>query len=148
LVGLLNAPRGTGLYDRLARENRVLPTASGDSTDGTMNFVPAMGFADLLRGYSHVIRTIYAPVNYYARVFAFLRNLRPGPVSSFRLGFFDLRAFVRSIWYIGVLDGARWYYWRLLGAGIMRPACFSIAVRFAILGYHFRKHFQTFAAAA
>jgi Fe-S oxidoreductase len=40
MVGLLNAPRGTKLYQRLAGEGRLKDDFSGDNTNLTMNFIP------------------------------------------------------------------------------------------------------------
>ena len=42
MVGSLNAPKGTQLYQRLVNENRLLEDGSGDNTDFSMNFVPTM----------------------------------------------------------------------------------------------------------
>ncbi|MEX0601866.1 MAG: radical SAM protein, partial [Bacteroidota bacterium] len=44
MVGLLNAPTGSRLYQRLLREGRLLASMSGDNTDGSMNFSPKMGY--------------------------------------------------------------------------------------------------------
>ena len=38
MVGLLNAPRGTKLYQRLVQEGRLLKDVSGDNTDGMKNY--------------------------------------------------------------------------------------------------------------
>jgi len=37
MVGLLNAPRGTRLYQRLKNEKRLVETFSGDNTDLSLN---------------------------------------------------------------------------------------------------------------
>jgi len=42
MVGLLNAPRGTRLYQRLQKENRLLKDSSGNNTDCSINFIPKM----------------------------------------------------------------------------------------------------------
>ncbi len=39
MVGLLNAPRGTKLYQRLKQENSLLKDMSGDNTDFSINFI-------------------------------------------------------------------------------------------------------------
>jgi hypothetical protein len=64
MVGLLNAPRGTQLYRRLQRENRLLKDATGDNTDATLNFVPKMEYEKLVNGYKNVVNTIYSPRQY------------------------------------------------------------------------------------
>jgi hypothetical protein len=42
MVGLLNAPRGTHLYDRLKSENRLVGDISGNNTNNSINFIPRM----------------------------------------------------------------------------------------------------------
>ncbi len=77
MVGLLNAPRGTKLYERLVKENRMLKTSTGDNTDLSMNFVPKMSYEKLIKGYRHIIETIYSPKHYYRRVKGFMKDYRP-----------------------------------------------------------------------
>lgn len=40
MVGLLQAPPGTQLYERLKRESRLLGRSTGDNVDGTTNIIP------------------------------------------------------------------------------------------------------------
>jgi len=42
MVGLLQAPFGTRLYERLQGEGRLLEEMSGDNVDGTTNIIPKM----------------------------------------------------------------------------------------------------------
>jgi radical SAM superfamily enzyme YgiQ (UPF0313 family) len=64
MVSLLNAPRGTKLYQRLKRQNRLLETdILGDNA--STNFVPEMNYETLVSGYRKVINTIYSPKEYY-----------------------------------------------------------------------------------
>ena len=42
MVGVLNAPRGTRLHQRLVKEGRLLKSFTGDNTDFSMNFIPKM----------------------------------------------------------------------------------------------------------
>lgn len=148
MVGLLNAPKGTGLYNRLKKEDRLLPNVTGDNTDFSINFIPNMRLKDLVYGYKHVLFTIYDPRNYYSRVFTFMQNYKPTPINNFKINLADLGALMKSIWKIGVLDSARWHYWRLMAYGLRRPTCLSLAVKFAILGYNFQKLFDQAAARA
>ncbi|MDI6814690.1 MAG: B12-binding domain-containing radical SAM protein, partial [Dehalococcoidales bacterium] len=67
MVGLLQAPRGTRLYHRLKRENRLLGDISGDNMDFSINFIPKMNYKTLIDGYKKVINTIYSPKQYYER---------------------------------------------------------------------------------
>lgn len=141
MVGLLNAPRGTRLYHRLKRENRLLKEPSGDNTDCTLNFVPKMKTETLIHGYKKILRTIYSPKHYYERVMTFLKEYRPKPWKrKIYFKFSHFKAFFKSIWILGILGKERFYYWRLISwTLIRRPRFFSLAVTFAINGFHFRK---------
>ena len=69
MVGLLNAPRGSRLYQRLKGENRLLNyDSTGDYMDFTLNFIPKMNRESLINGYRHILNTIYSPKNYYERI--------------------------------------------------------------------------------
>jgi radical SAM superfamily enzyme YgiQ (UPF0313 family) len=74
MVGILQAPTGTRLFERLRQENRVLGPMSGDNVDGTTNIVPTMGLATLIEGYQSIMAHIYSPRNYYQRVRTLLRE--------------------------------------------------------------------------
>ncbi|HSB33491.1 MAG TPA: radical SAM protein, partial [Nitrospirota bacterium] len=74
MVGLLNAPKGTKLYNRLLSEGRLVKAATGDNTDFSINFVPKMPPEVLLSGYRRIVHTIYSPKYFYARVREFLRE--------------------------------------------------------------------------
>jgi hypothetical protein len=47
MVGILQAPPGTRIFDRLKRENRVVSSVSGDNVDGTTNIIPKIGLDSL-----------------------------------------------------------------------------------------------------
>jgi hypothetical protein len=64
MVGLLNAPRGTKLYKRLFKEQRLTIPATGNNTDCSINFAPKMGMENLVLGYRRVIQTIYSQKHY------------------------------------------------------------------------------------
>jgi radical SAM superfamily enzyme YgiQ (UPF0313 family) len=138
MVGLLSALPSTRLYTRLMREGRLLAQSLGDNTASVLNFVPRLERTHLLEGYKELMRSLYAPENYYPRIRAFLAVWRPrGPGS--RLAASDVRAFLRSLWELGVRARGRVAFWRLLGATLVtRPRQFPIAIELAILGLHFR----------
>jgi radical SAM superfamily enzyme YgiQ (UPF0313 family) len=68
MVGMLQAPPGTRLFERLAREKRVCSEFSGDNVDGSTNIIPAMGLDNLIAGYRAIMKQIYSPREYYQRV--------------------------------------------------------------------------------
>jgi radical SAM superfamily enzyme YgiQ (UPF0313 family) len=143
MVGLLNAPRGTRLYKRLDEENRLVHGFTGDNTDCSINFVPKMGYETLVAGYEKIVKTIYAPSNYYKRIRTFFREYRPYSIQTPPFNFPYLKAFLKSIWLLGIRGSERFQYWRLLVSTLLRrPRSIHLAVTLAIYGFHFRKVFE------
>ncbi len=139
MVGLLQAPIGTRLYQRLAGEGRLLGAFSGDNVDGMTNIIPKMPLQVLHKGYESVIRSLYKPANYYARVKTFLREYRVPKIQA-PLDFQYIMAFFRSIVRLGIIGKDRLEYWKfVLWALFRRPRLFPQAITFTILGYHFHK---------
>ncbi len=141
MVGLLNAPRGTRLYHRLKKENRLLNDLSGDNTDCSLNFIPKMNIETLIDGYKNILKTIYSPKHYCERVITFLKGYRPKRLKrTTSLEFAYFKAFLKSIWVLGIKGKGRLYYWKLVSWTLVRrPRYFSMAITFAIYGFHFRK---------
>jgi radical SAM superfamily enzyme YgiQ (UPF0313 family) len=143
MVGLLNVLRGTVLYRRLQQESRILKEGSGNNTDFTVNFIPKMPRETLITGYKKIIKTIYAPEQYYQRIKEFLKEYRPAPKKNNRISFREISAFLKSVFLIGIIGKERVYYWRLLGWSVLRrPKTFPLAIMYAIYGFHFRKVFE------
>ncbi len=139
MVGLLQAPPGTRLYQRLKEEGRLLGQMSGDNVDGTTNIVPRMDPDTLCEGYKKIMGQIYSPGHYYQRVKTFLREYKP-PTIKRPLALQHILAFLRSVGLLGILGKERVEYWKLLVWTILRhPKSFSLAVTLAIYGYHHRK---------
>ena len=139
MVGLLNAPRGTRLYERLEREGRLLGEMTGDNVDGTTNFVPRMSMETLREGYRDLLSRLYAPGPYYQRIRTFLREYR-APKMALSFDWRNLRTFALSSIRLGVFGRERFHYWGLLlWTSFRRPTLFRAAVTLAIYGHHFRK---------
>jgi len=139
MVGLLQAPPGTRLYERLTKESRLQRQGSGDNVDGTTNIVPIMSLSALQEGYERILKTIYAPKPYYKRVRTFLREYK-APAIHPSLNAREILAFFRSVFRLGIAGRERLQYWKLLVWTLFRrPKQFPMAVKFAIYGYHFRK---------
>ena len=141
MVGLLNAPRGTKLYQRLFSENRLTIPATGDNTDCSMNFIPRMGIENLLQGYQRVIHTIYSQQHYCERIKTFLKNYQISSATKIRFGYREIQALLKSVWYIGILSSGRKHYWKLVFWSLRKWHYFHLAMTFSIYGYHFRKIF-------
>jgi len=149
MVGLLQAPPGTRLYDRLEKADRLLAQGSGDNVDGTTNIVPIMDLSALRQGYERILQTIYSPKHYYKRVRTFLREYKAPAIRSSSLSARHILAFLRSTIRLGIVGRERLQYWKLLiWTVFFRPGQFSMAVTFAIYGFHFRKTCKQHVAAA
>lgn len=139
MVGLLQAPHGTRLYERLNKEGRLLKEMSGDNSDGSTNIVPRMDITQLKNGYKHIIEEIYSPKLFYERVKSFLVNYKPAR-NTVHLEKQEVLALFRSIYQLGIRGAERVYYWRLFFWALFHaPKKFPMAITFSIYGYHFRK---------
>jgi radical SAM superfamily enzyme YgiQ (UPF0313 family) len=138
MVGLLNAPTGTKLYQRLIKENRILKNSTGNNTDCSLNFIPKMNRETLLNGYRNILNTIYSPKRFYERANTFLDEYRPRAL--FRLQREHVNAFIKVMWILGIKENGRRYYWRFIARTLVRkPRLFSTSITIAIYGFHFRK---------
>jgi len=139
MVGLLQAPIGTKLYQRLAGEGRILSSSSGDNVDGSTNIVTRMNLETLREGYKMILSQIYSPKLYYERLKTFLREYKT-PKIVMHVDWQSLLAFPRSIYRIGIRGAERLHYWRLLFWTLLwRPRLFALMITMAIYGYHFRQ---------
>jgi len=139
MVGLLNAPKGTRLHKRLLNEGRMQSDFTGNNTDFSINFVPNMDAQELLIGYQKILSTIYSPKYFYSRVMQFMKVFKPKK-KAFHLNSNYIMALFKSILRLGILGKERIYYWKLFFWSLFRrPQLFSLAILFAIYGFHFRK---------
>lgn len=141
MVGLLNAPRGTRLYERLKKEKRLLNASSGDNTDFSLNFIPRMDKDTLVNGYMQVLNTIYSPRQYYDRAKTFLNEYRPPKrklISHLKL--YQVFGGINIVWTLGFKDKGCWQYWKFLISNFFKnPRSVPISIELAVYGYHFRK---------
>jgi hypothetical protein len=74
--------------------------------DGALNFEPKMKRESLINGYKHVLSTIYAPKQYYARVSTLLKEFKPKhKVGKSQLNLTTIVAgFLNSIWFLGIRE--------------------------------------------
>lgn len=145
MVGLLNAPKGTRLFQRLEQEQRLLPDYSGNNTDFSLNFIPKMDYNSLIEGYRQVVTTIYDPAYYYNRMLEFFKEFKPPKqrtkVSAFRLCY--LKALFKAMFYFGIIERGRTYYWKMIIKTLFKyPKFLPEAITFSIYGFHFRKIFN------
>ena len=140
MVGLLNAPKNTRLYERLESENRLTIEATGNNTDFSMNFIPKMNNKFLIEGYTKIIQNIYASKPYYKRLRQFLLNYNRQYKRQSKLNFSHFLGFLKSVFIIGIVKKGRSDYWKLiLWTLFNRPGLIVDAITYTVYGFHFRK---------
>ena len=140
MVGLLQAPPKTRLWERLKREERLISQPTGSNTDCTINFIPKMNLHSLISGYKRTINHIYSPQNYYQRLMHFLKAYKPREKINYRFDLNQFLAFLKSIWVLGIREKERSYYWKVFFWSLFRkPKLFPIIIEMTIKGFHFRK---------
>ena len=139
MVGLLNAPRDTRLYQRLKKGKRLLKDSLGDLR--SVNFIPKMSYEMLIDGYEKIVKTIYSPPYYYERVRRFLKNYNLLPRRTI--------SFQRSCGILYVHIGSRYSRKRkvllletFFEIMFTRPRFFPLAITYTTYGFHFRKFFE------
>jgi len=142
MVGLLNAPKKTRLYERLEKEGRILSDFDGDNTNYALNFIPKMKKEDLLDGYKNILHGIYSCGPYFDRVKKFLVSFDPQVQKHTKIDFLKVKALLRSIFILGIWDKGRVYYWKLFFWSLFKkPKVFPLAITYAVFGFHYRKVF-------
>lgn len=139
MVGLLNALPGTRLWKRLKENGRLLKNTSGNNIDCSINFIPKMNYETLISGYKKILKTIYSSKIYYERIMTCLKEIKPVRKSKV-FHFYYLGALIQSIWFLGIKNRGRKYYWKIILESLFRyPRLFPEAVSLSIYGFHFQK---------
>jgi radical SAM superfamily enzyme YgiQ (UPF0313 family) len=139
MIGLLQAPIGTGLYTRLKAAGRIREDFTGDNGDGDTNIIPVMDTNILRQGYVDLVRDIYTPKVVYQRIRTLMEHYVPqkAPVS---ISMTEISAFLKTVWYIGILSDARGEYWKLFFWALFTHFDkFPLAITMTVYAYHFRK---------
>jgi radical SAM superfamily enzyme YgiQ (UPF0313 family) len=141
MVGLLNVPPKTRLYKRLKKANRLIEKNSGTGSElNELNYIPLMDSGDLINGYNTVISTIYSPQFFYKRIRTFLKEFRPKKLRTLRIRFYHIRALFGSIWFLGLLQEGRSYYWKsILWSLFKKPGLLPYAIGLPLGLIHFRE---------
>lgn len=142
MVGLLNAPKNTKLYEQLQSENRIIQEATGNNTDSSMNFIPKMNYDELISGYKHIIDNIYKCKPYYKRLRRMLLNYNRNIKIPQNVNISHVRGALKSIFILGFLSKGRLEYWKfMIWTLLKRPGLVFDAITFTVLGYHYRTVF-------
>ena len=143
MIGILNAPTKSKLYQKLNSQGRILEIWTGDNTDSSTNIIPVMSMSELKSGYLNIIKGIYEGKPFYKRVRHFLKEFEPKVKNRCRINFNKSMALLKSMFIIGLYDRNRKYYWHLFFWTIFkRPKLFPMAITYTIYGYHFMRVFK------
>ncbi len=150
MVGTLYALAQTQLSRRLQREGRlfdmgrrtVVAETDVDQTTSGLNFVTQRPRTDILADQARVIRHIYAPEQYFAKVLVTALNVRSG--HRHQVGFKEalrlLRGFARVCRAAGFNRRYGLLYWKTLAQVLVKnPRAFDVAVNLAAMYLHFSR---------
>lgn len=143
MVGILSVSPKSRLHERLKKANRLIDdTNSSDKNTSELfklNFIPKMEASKLLDGYSEVLKTIYSPRCYFARIRTFLREYRPKRLKRAKVSVYHLRGLFSSLWFLGIKEKGRRYYWKLiLWSLFRRPGLLPYAFGLPLGLLHFK----------
>jgi len=139
MVGLLNAPRGSRLHQRLQNEGRLVKEEIvGNNTAYSTNIVPKMKIEPLVKGYQNVLTKIYSAKPYYERVKKFLRHYQQPKRKTITFQFSYIKASLKVLLIIGIFRRDRRYFWKLVTWSIFRkPKMLPLVFQYAIYRTHF-----------
>jgi hypothetical protein len=99
----------------------------------------------LVDGYKQILHTIYSPKQYYERIQTFFKEYQPNRKVSSRskLKVYHITGLIKSALVLGIKDGARMHYWRLIFSTLLKyPRLLGLSITLAAQGFHFRKVYE------
>lgn len=120
MVGILQAPPNTALWERLDKEHRLVGGSNHPTGDqnSLMNFVPTRPVADIAKEYVEALWTLYEPNNYIKRclrqclAIRFINNKKQPMQLPLSKG---IRLAAQLMWHQGILRrGIRKQFWHQL----------------------------------
>lgn len=144
MVSLLNAVKGSALYERLKREGRLLDEFVGNNTHRfDLNFTPKnKDKPQIVDEYQVLLDRLYdrKGTNYFQRCRTLMDNLGRRPKPSRYIRWPEVKAFFTSIWEQSFSKSYSKEYRRFIGYCLAQHAKkFPEAVTKAIMGHHFRE---------
>lgn len=113
----------------MKQENRLFTPFTFNYLDGSLNFIPKMNREILTDGYKQVLASIYSPKQYYERIETFLGEYKPKRKTAGILQVYHIRAFFRSMCFLGVWEKGRRCYWKLFFSTLFRsPEKFPLSI--------------------
>ena len=157
MVGFLQAPPTTPLYDRMLKQGRLLAENTASSNFDRPNFRTLLPLPVLLQGMRQTLLSLYSPSAFYNRAYRSLvqwetreqhvvgsgkaeEKATPYPLSLM------LGILVRSVYRQGILSSYRREYWKFLLQILRRwprsSAKLSMGITMLLSGHHFIKYAQ------
>ena len=157
MIGFLQAPPTTPLYDRMLKQGRLLAEKTASSNFDRPNFRTLLPLPVLLQGMRQTLLSLYSPSAFYDRAYRSLmqwetreqhvvgsgkaeEKATPYPLSLM------LGILVRSVYRQGILSSYRREYWKFLLQILRRwprsSAKLSMGITMLLSGHHFIKYAQ------
>jgi radical SAM superfamily enzyme YgiQ (UPF0313 family) len=116
MVGVLQAPPTTALFERMKREGRLIENSAAITNFSAPNFRTVLPLTVLLRGLAGLLAKLYEAEPFFDRALRSLERWRPrdmqkSPGLPVR---YNLRVLFASMWKQGVRSNYRYAYWRFL----------------------------------
>lgn len=146
MLGILQAPPNTALWDRLEREGRLRGDVGHDGgTFSALNYDPDRPEAEIMQEYSDAWDYLYEPSRYLERAYRYYLSMRPTRSAqaiakgdpppdnnaprqrtTLRARFLEMRAFFKILWWQGLRPVYRRQFWKqLIGMWKRNPSRFK-----------------------
>jgi len=152
MVGFLQAPPTTPLFERMLKEDRLLMESTATSNFDPPNFRTLIPLPVLLKGYRGLLLSLYDAAAFYERCYRSLLHwqTRPPQQATDIPLWPKLGILVRSILRQGFLSSYRKAYWKFLlrihARWLFEPAKLSLGFAMLLSGHHFIRYAKTVAA--
>ncbi len=140
IIGLLNAPPGTELHERMQKENRLLD--QNWFFEGATNIIPKMDTKVLMDGFNRTVNYLYKGEAFYNRVIKFLEMYERPEIhrnSKKVIPPYILKAISKAIYQLGIKSQDRKYFWKTVGWCLKnKPYLTDFGVQLYARGLHFQ----------
>ncbi len=143
MVGMLQAPPTTPLYDRMKAEGRLIEDSESTTNFSAPNFRTVMPLPTLLDGLSALLADLYEPSAYFKRALHSLEVWQTKPsqmTPDIPLGH-EIKLMASSMWIQGVRSEYRGAYWRFFWTIVYRyrsdPVKLGMGLGLLVSAHHF-----------
>ena len=143
MIGMLQAPPTTPLYDRMKAEGRLIEDSEAITNFSAPNFRTVMPLPTLLHGLSALLADLYEPTAYFKRALRSLEVWQPKPsqVEPDAPLWHEVRTMVSSMWTQGIKSRYRREYWVFLATILHRyrsdPVRLGRGLSILVSAHHF-----------